>query len=136
MKNPEIDKIVEWLGPGGAAAGLDKSPLTVSDLYKLGVERGALVEKRMRRVELINELVNQNTVRIEKLPEELMSMKYQELKLYFESRRVSKTELLKLLSEFDIRPGKESADKLTHFAAREISDFGMYKRVSEGTRRG
>ena len=135
MKNLDIDKLVEWLGPDGAVAGLENSPYTVSDLYKLGDESGASVHGKMKRTDLVNELVNRKTLQIKVPPEELMLMKHQELKSYFEENRVSTTELLKLLSELGITPGSEAKKNLTDFAAREISELGMYKRVAEGARK-
>ena len=53
---------------------------------------------------------------------------------YFRSRKVSRTELLKLLSQFDIRPTAGDKVNIIDFAAREISDVGMYQRVAKGTR--
>ena len=135
MKNVDINKLVEWLGPEGAVAGLERSPYTVSDLYNLAVGTGASVHGKMRRTDLINELVNRKISQIKKPLEELMLMKHQELKAYFEENRVSATELLKLLSEVGITPGSEARKHLADFAAREISELGMYKRVAEGPRK-
>ena len=61
-------------------------------------------------------------------------MNYDELKSYFVNRKVSRTELVKLLLEFDVRPTYEDRGNLVEFAAREISDFGMYQRVASGRR--
>lgn len=132
----EVENLVEWLGPDGAIAGLERSDLTVSDLFELASHHGVAVDKKMRRSDIINELINRKFVRIEKGTEELLAMDYRALKKYFEDKKVSRTELLKLLSEFDIYPGSEAKKNLVNFVAREISDLGMYDRVAKGKRGG
>ena len=62
-------------------------------------------------------------------------MNYNDLCNYFRDREVSRTELMKLLSRFDIRPAPSDKVNLIEFAAREISDVGMYQRVAKGARR-
>ena len=62
-------------------------------------------------------------------------MNCDDLSNYFRNRKVSRTELLKLLSQFDIRPTPGDKANLMDFAAREISDVGMYQRVAKGARR-
>ena len=134
MNAIDVEKLIEWLGPDGAIAGLEGSDLTVSDLYELASRYGGAVDKKMRRSDIINELINREFVRIEKSIEELLAMDYGHLKKYFGDKKVSRTELLKLLSEFDIRPGSEAKKNLVEFVAREISDLGMYERVAKGRR--
>ena len=54
---------------------------------------------------------------------------------YFRNRKVSRTEFLKLLSQFDIRPTAGDKANLMDFVAREIGDVGMYQRVAKGAQR-
>jgi len=61
-------------------------------------------------------------------------MSRDELCDYFRNRKVSRTELLKLLSQFDILPASSDRVSIADFAAREISDVGMYQRVAKGIR--
>lgn len=136
MKLIEVEKLIEWLGPDGAVAGLEGSDLTASELYQLATNFGLDVDKKMRRSDIISEIINRKFVRIEKTVEELLAMDYEDLKKYFEYRRVSKSELLGLLLQFEIHPASEARKKLTDFAAREISDLGMYERVAKGKRSG
>ncbi len=136
MKNIEVEKLIEWLGPDGAIAGLEDSKLTVSELFELASHYGLSVEKKMRRSDIINELINWKFVRIDKTTEELLAMGHDDLKRYFENTKVSRTELLNLLSQFDIQPGSEAKKNLLDFVAREISDLGMYERVAKGKRHG
>jgi len=130
----DIDRLIEWLGPDGAIAGLEGSNLTVAELFELAIHYNLPVDKKTKRGEVINELVHRKSLRIEKTKEELQSMSYADLKTYFAERKVSKTELLCLLADFDIKPGSEAKKSLADFAAREITDIGMYQRVAKGKR--
>ncbi len=136
MNAIDIEKLIEWLGPDGAIAGLEGSDLTVSDLYELASRYSTPVEKKMRRNDIINEIINGKFVRIDRTTEELLAMDYENLKKYLQDRKVSRTELLNLLSQFDIHPGSEAKKNLVDFVAREISDLGMYERVAKGRRSG
>lgn len=136
MNAIDVETLIEWLGPDGAIAGLEGSDLTVSDLYELASRYGFAVDKKMRRNDLINELINGKFVRIGRTTEELLAMDYEGLKKYFSDNKVSRSELLKLLSEFDIHPASEARKNLADFVAREISDLGMYERVAKGRRSG
>ena len=136
MRTINVDKLIEWLGPEGAIAGLERSDITVSELYDMAVHNGLPVEKKMRRSDIINDLVNRNFLRIDKTTEELLAMNQDDIRKYFDEIKVSRTELLKLLSQFHIRPGSKAKINLVDFVAREISDLGMYQRVAKGTRGG
>ena len=134
MREVNIIKLVEWLGHEGAIAGLKASDITVSEFHDIANCYGLVVDKKAKRNDIIVDLVNGESVRIDKTLEELLAMKCDELKSYFVSRKVSRTELLKVLTELDIRPTYKDKGNLVEFAAREISDFGMYQRVASGTR--
>ena len=134
MRQVEIEKLIQWLGRDGAIAGLEGSDITTPELCDIAVRRGLTVEKKTRRGDIILELVNRDVVRIDKTKDELLAMKYDDLKEYFRNRKVSRTELLNLLSQFDIRLGRGVNTNLVDFVAREISDFGMYQRVARGAR--
>ena len=134
MKEINIEKLVEWLGPDGAIAGLEGSNVTVSELYEIAIRLGLAVERRTKRSDIIVDLVNRNSIRIDKTTEELLTMSRDDLCNYFRTRKVSRTELLKLLSQFDILPAPSDKAGIRDFAAREISDVGMYQRVAKGAR--
>ena len=134
MREISVEKLIEWLGRDGAIAGLEGSDITVSELYDIAVRHGLTVEKKTRRKDMIIDLVNRDAVRIDKTTEELLMMKHDDLGKYFVDKKVSRTELLNLLSQFDIRLRREANVNLVDFVAREISDFGMYQRVARGAR--
>ena len=134
MNNINIKTLVDWLGPEGAVAGLEKSSLTVSELSELAMLCGLTVKSKMKRGDVIVELVHRNAIRIDKTTDELLRMSSDDLSGYFRSRKVSRAELLNLLLQFDIRPAPGDKVNLVDFAAREISDVGMYQRVAKGTR--
>ena len=135
IKNIDIKKLIEWLGADGAIAGLEKSSMTVSELCDLAIRNSLSVERRARRSDIIVDLVNQNSTRIDKTMEELLAMNDNELCNYFKDRKVSRTELVNLLLQFDILPASHDKANLLRFAAREISDIGMYQRVATGSQR-
>lgn len=135
MKEINIEKLIEWLGPDGAIAGLERSNVTVSKLCGMAIRSGFTVDRGTRRRDIIVDLVNRNFIRIDKTSDELLTMHYNELCNYFRDREVSRTELMKLLSQFDIRPAPSDKVNLIEFAAREISDVGMYQRVARGAKR-
>ncbi len=134
MKDINVEKLIEWLGPDGAIAGLEESNLTVLELYEVAMRNGLMVERRTRRHDIIIDLINRNSIKIDKTTDELLAMSRDDLGDYFKSRKVSQTELLRLLSQFDISPAPGDKARLVDFAAREISDVGMYQRVAKGVR--
>lgn len=132
VKDVNIEKLIEWLGPDGAIAGLESSGMSVSDLHELATHRGLYVEKKWRRREIIVDLVNGRSTRIDRAKDELMAMTQEELRSYFCKREVSRTELLRILDEFGLHPKSDARKNLVDFAAREISDLGMFRRVAGG----
>jgi len=134
VKEINIEKLIEWLGPDGAIAGLEGSNITVSELCEIATYHGLSVEKKTRRSDIIIDLINRESIRIDKTTEQLLRMNRDDLRNYFRSRMVSRTELLNLLLRFDIRPMCGDKSNLADFAAREISDVGMYQRVAKGAR--
>lgn len=136
MSTIDVEKLIEWLGPDGAIAGLKDSDLKVSELCELAVRYSISVEKNMRRSDVINELINRQFIKIDKTTEELLAMNYQNLRRYLKDKKVSRTELLNLLSQLDMHPGSEAKRNLVDFVAREVSDLGMYGRVAKGKREG
>ncbi|MGZ9086372.1 MAG: hypothetical protein ACXW3R_12725, partial [Rhodoplanes sp.] len=58
-----------------------------------------------------------------------------EIKEYFKQVKPSRTEILSLLSELGVSVSSEASRNLYSFAAREISDLGMYQRVARGSQR-
>ena len=131
----DLNELVNWLGPDGAIAGLEKSDLTIAELEELAAARNVTIVSKTKRSELIRELVGSVGGRITKTPDELMQMDADALKEYFDKVKASRAELLQLLLALDIRPGSAARRNLSAFAAREISDIGMYKRVAKGGHR-
>ena len=86
MNEINIEKLVEWLGPNGAIAGLERSNITVSKLCGMAIRSGFTVDKGTRRRDIIVDLVNRNFNRIDKSTDELLAMNYDELCKYFRDR--------------------------------------------------
>ena len=131
-KDLNLEKLIGWLGSNGAIAGLEGSDMSISELNELAVRHGLTARKGWKRREIIVDLVNGKSTRIDKTKDELMAMTHEDLASYFRKREISRTEMLGLLDELDIRPGIDAKKDLVDFAAREISDLGMFRRVARG----
>lgn len=130
----DLEKLIEWLGVDGTIAGLDVSDLTATEITELVPEWKPTGHSKLKRLDLINAVVHRKRYELTKKPEELMTMDAESLKAYFLSIKASRKEILDLLESLDIRPGSVARNNLTEFAAREISDIGMYKRVAQGAK--
>ncbi|WP_187394814.1 hypothetical protein [Zoogloea oleivorans] len=130
----DLEKLIEWLGVEGAIAGLDGSDLTTAELGELIPDFKRSGHIKLKRRDLIQALIERKRLDLMKKPEELMAMDAESLKRYLLSIKASKKEILDLLESLDIRPGSVARNNLTEFAAREISDIGMYRRVAQGTK--
>ncbi|MFC5526176.1 hypothetical protein ACFPPA_10520 [Rhodanobacter ginsengisoli] len=126
-----VEKLIEWLGVEGAIAGLDGSDLTISELLE-ACQRESPPHSKMKRRDVVKWIVEEVRSLQTKGPDELMAMDADSLRDYFISIRASRDEILGLLAALDIRPGSVARRNLTEFAAREISDIGMYRRVARG----
>ena len=128
-----LDQLVAWLGPEGAIAGLEHSELTIAELVELEPSIAAVkASSKLKRGELIKQIVAAVRSRVSKTSDELMAMSANDLKAYFVEIKASREELLSLLLKLDIRPGSAAKKNLSEFAAQEISDIGMYRRVATG----
>ncbi|GGX83589.1 hypothetical protein [Vogesella alkaliphila] len=130
----DLVKLIEWLGVEGAIAGLEESELTAAEISELMPEWKPTGYSKLKRNDLIRALIKRTRQKLTKSPEELMAMDAESLKAYFLSIKASRKEILELLESLDIRPGSVARNNLTEFAAREISDIGMYKRVAQGAK--
>ena len=68
--------------------------------------------------------------RIDKTPDEMLLMSADDLMEYFETKRPSRTELLRLLEKLDFHPRSEAQKSLYKYAARQISETGLFQRVA------
>jgi hypothetical protein len=127
----DLVKLIDWLGVNGAIAGLIKSDLRIQEIADLSTEKPKGSSK-MKREEIIEWVIRNTRYQATKKPEELLEMDVESLREYFSKIRISPDEITTLLSSWDIRPGSTARKNLIDFAAREISDIGMYKRVSKG----
>ena len=128
----DIETLIEWLGPEGAIAGFERGKHTNAELMVLARERGIIVEKTVARRQIAIEIITFGLKRIDKSYEYLFQMSSDELSRYFSDRMVSSGELRGLLEELGIAPAGKLRGKLSDFAAREISELGMFERVARG----
>lgn len=129
--NIDIDKLLEWLGPAGAKAGLRASKLTQKELLELAKSKSLSLPSKATREDIASELAFANARRIDKEPEQLLLMDAVTLFEYLRERAPSRRELTEILNRFGIEPSSEARKNLLKFAAREISDIGMYQRVAQ-----
>lgn len=130
LKFENIKMLIEWLGLDGARLGLQNSNLSVSELKQLLEAQRGNVPARAKRSDIIESLLLIADRRIDKPLEEMFSMSFIELLEYFDRVRPSRTELLGFLENMDFHPGSESQKSLYKYAARQISETGLFKRVA------
>lgn len=132
LTRDQIRALIEWLGEGGAKAGLEKSQYTVKELRALADELKADVSAKANRRDIVAAIVFKVDLRIDKSVQEMLAMSSSDLLDYFESVRPNKAELLSILGDLDFHPGSEAQKSLYKYAARQISETGMFQRVSSG----
>lgn len=129
----DVENLIECLGVKGAIAGLEASDWTIAELIEeCGVEH--FPHSKMKKHDVVKRIVEDVRRRQTKHPDELMAMDADQLRSYFATVRMSREEILELLATLDIRPGSIVRKNLTEFAAQEISDIGMYRRVAKGNK--
>ncbi|WDF99465.1 hypothetical protein PSR30_02535 [Pectobacterium carotovorum subsp. carotovorum] len=128
----DIQQLISWLGVDGAKSGLDKSEMTNAELLESFGEVLPKNSSKLKRAEIIEEIISA-TRRVSQKPiEELMEMSKDDLSKYFSEQKYTRKELLDLLYKLEIRPGSSAKKNLTEFTISEISDIGMYRRVAKG----
>jgi|1185.fasta_scaffold410779_1 hypothetical protein len=130
----DVKVLIEWLGPKGAKAALQASNLSLRQLIELTKQKKLPMSPKPTRDELANELVFSNAKVIEKSADQLMSMTRDEVLKYLKRTRPSRSEILALLATQGVDVKSEASKNLMKFAAQELSDLGMYQRVSRGSR--
>jgi hypothetical protein len=131
----DIQRLVEWLGPAGANAGILASRLSLHELIDIARARGLPLSPKPSRKEIANELVYSGSKKIEKSVDELLAMNSDDLVDYFSEINPSRSEIITLLASLGVGVSGEASRHLFKFAAGEISDLGMYQRVARGSQR-
>ncbi|MEZ8241372.1 hypothetical protein AB6D85_16955 [Vibrio splendidus] len=133
MNVENVRLMIEWLGVEGLIEGLDKSEITSIELYDTFSELLTPSHKKAKRIELIRYIVI--SVRKKMLPEysELVDMDSEQLEKHFTSFKYSKSEVLHILDELEIRPKTQSLKSLIKFAVSEIGEIGMFQRIAKGS---
>lgn len=127
-----LDSLIKWLGPEAARAALECSDLTVAEIVSLDAEYASTASQKTKRADAIRAVISARRRHVFKSEDELMKMDAASLAAYFHEVKASRDELLEMLSRLDIRPGAVAKKNLMEFAAREISEIGMYRRVAGG----
>lgn len=125
--------LIDLLGEEGARAGLDRSHITVKELRETGISLDVAVAAKAARKDIVASIVAKVNQRIDRTKDELLRMSSSELLEYFEAVRPSKAELLSLLLDLDFHPGSEAQKSLYKYAARQISETGMFERVASNS---
>lgn len=127
----DVRLLVRWLGVPGTKAGLKESRhCTVEVLRRLAQEFEIELGKKATRNELIDKIVRVASKRIDKSLDQLFDMEQEELVSYFEEIGVEPEELLDLLKQLDLDPGREGRRNLVRFVARELCETGRFKRIA------
>jgi hypothetical protein len=127
----DLKQLVRWLGADGARAGLLQSKrLTTDVLRQLATSLDVKLPEKGTRQQLIDEIVKVAARRIDKPIHELLEMDERTLIDYFERIEVESAELLEILKQLDVSPHRESRRSLLEFAARELSETGLFMRIA------
>lgn len=123
--------LVSLVGRVGAVHALAGSNImTVVDLRKLAQSLGLIASKESKK-RLAELIVRQVDKRITRSLEELETLSQSELYAYLDSTNCDAVELRELLAEASVPvQGKMSRAKLLELAAIQISNLGMFKRIS------
>jgi len=108
--NPDIDVrlLTRWLSTQGVKAGLKESKyITVETLGRLAKGLGIEHGKKATRQELIDEIVRVASKRIDKSVDQIYRMEQDEIIGYFDDIGVESEELLDLLKQLDLDPGRK-----------------------------
>ncbi|GCD60677.1 hypothetical protein [Acetobacter pasteurianus] len=130
LSRDQIRQLIGMLGETGARIGLENSFYTAKDLRNIANSMGLNLPAKATKKIIISEIILKVSQRIDKPIEELLRMSSSELLSYFEKVKPKKEELLKILSELDFHPGSEYQKSLYKYAARQISETGMFQRVA------
>lgn len=130
LSRDDIRILIDILGEDGARGGLDRSHHTVKELRVLATDIGSSLPKKAARKDVVASIVAKVNLKIDKSPQELLTMSSGDLLDYFDQVRPSKAELLTILGELDFHPGSEAQKSLYKYAARQISETGMFQRVA------
>jgi hypothetical protein len=125
-----IKTLVEWLGPEGAKVGLDYGHVRTAELKAMAEASGVKIRARASRSALAEQLVMFADQRLDKSLDEMLAMSSDALLEYFERTRPSRAELLRTLGQLDFHPEGESQRSLYKYAARQISETGIFQRVA------
>ena len=133
LNDCEIDVrlLIRWLGTDGVKAALTSSRrCTVKVLRTIAESLGCTLNKEMSRQQLILDILEIASKRIDKPLETLYQMSREELIDYFTTIEVESKELLDLLQGLDIRPHRDGLRSLIEFAAQQISETGRFMRIA------
>ncbi|MGA8383225.1 MAG: hypothetical protein WB710_19050 [Stellaceae bacterium] len=126
----DIKILIQWLGHDGARAGLEFSHLNVTELRNMAEAQGIRIPTKTRRADVVDHLMFLADQKIDKTLDEMLAMSSEGLLDYFDRTRPSRSELLRLLEKLDFHPGSEAQKSLYKYAARQISETGMFQRVA------
>jgi hypothetical protein len=129
----DINLLREWLGPEGARSGLRDSDIPLKELIDLAKDQRLPLSPKPTRDEVVNELAYQKISKIDKSLEEMQNMTPGDLIAYLEKKKPTTSEVLSILTRLGIRPGSEDRKHLLRFAAREITEIGMFQRIAHGS---
>lgn len=130
LSRDQIRQLIGMLGENGARSGLENSFYTAKDLRNIAISMSLNLPAKATKKIIISEIILKVSKRIDKPIEELLLMSSTDLLSYFEKVKPKKEELLQILSELDFHPGSEYQKSLYKYAARQISETGMFQRVA------
>jgi hypothetical protein len=125
-----LKTLIKILGPHGAAAGLKASDISLDEARSLAQGLAIKLENLDERDGIIDAIISESGRVGIKPIEELLKMSFEEISSYFDSARVSNTELLELMKQMNYKVSSEDKKSLKRFAARQISETARFAKVA------
>lgn len=130
-----ISTLVEIVGRSAAITALVRSDIVnVQQLSDLAKRLNIVIPAKTQKNRLAEEIVLKVDRRITKPLSELRTMERDVLLNYLRATSCSTDELLSLLKEANIpvQSSRKSRSELIEFAATQITDLGVYERITSG----
>lgn len=135
LTKTDITNLISVLGKIGASKGLKYSKYTNNELHKFLSSHEVNVPKKTKRDDLIQLLLLLGSELVNNDYDHLLNMNRLEIKHYFLENDATRAEIAKILDALGLQAPTSSRVSLADFAAQEISDLGMFQRISTGQTR-
>ena len=130
MNITDIKRLMKLLGARGTAAGLKASDLDTRSIRPLVIKICGRESVSDDRDVMIDHIVGKLSETTLKPTDDLMTMSFDDLELYFAKVSPSNDELMKIMKELNYKVSAEDKKHLRRFVARQISETALFAKVA------